>query len=141
MANSNGNAVTVTWPTAASNVTLNTNNRVTSEARSINADAVRGALRVGAAMGTSPVAGDYVDFWIAWNAIATSGSAYDTEEHAQYLGRVNLVPPEDPGEKPVAKTFDMSVSGKQSFKVIAKANQGASRSVTVETAYNEHRMG
>lgn len=136
MANSNNNNTALAW-SASSPVGLNTNNRVVSDAVSVNADAVRGAIRVLADNQGTPASGDYVDLWVAWTV---DGTGYDTDEHAQPLGRLDTFATNDPGEDPAGKTFSLAVSGKRGFKLVARANQGASRTINLSAVYNEHRM-
>lgn len=136
MPNSNNNNTVLSW-SASNTVSLNTANRVLSDAVSINANAVQGAIRVNAVNGSSPVSGDTVDLWASWSV---DGTAFDTDEHSLYLGRLDTFLTNDPGENPAAKTFDLNVSGKRSFKLIARAAQGASRAITLSAVYNEHQM-
>jgi hypothetical protein len=137
MANSNNNTTTVQW-SASSSVSLTSNTtRQASDAVSINADAVQASIRVKADNAGTPASGDTVDVWVSWSA---DGTNYDTEEHAQFLGRLDTYGTNDPGEDPAAKVFTLNVSGKQKFKLLTRGNQAASRNVTITAEYNEHRM-
>lgn len=137
MANSNNNTTTVQW-SASSTKSLNSSSRVDSDAVSINADAVQGAIQVTCDNSGTPASGDYVDLWIKWSL--DGGTTYDTDEHAMFLGRIDTVAANDPGEDPATRTFSLNVSGKRNFKLTAKANQGSTRAVTISAVYNEHRM-
>lgn len=136
MANSNNNDAAVLW-SAASTKSLNSTSRFDSDAVTIHADAVSAALQVKCDNSGTPAAGDYVDVWIKWSPNA---SEYDTDEHAQYIGRIDTVAANTPGEDPATRTFNIEVSGKQSFKLSTTANQGGTRAITVSAIYNEHRM-
>lgn len=140
MANSNTNTTDIAFSSTSTMSTpkgLNSTSRFTFDAVTIHADAVQGALTVKLDNQGTPAAGDYVDLQVAWSA---DGTNYDTDEHAQPLGRMDTVSANDPGEDPCTKTFALNVSGKQSFKVIARANQGGTRTINFSAIYNEHRM-
>ena len=136
MANTNDNDAAVQW-SASSTKSLNSTSRFDSDAVSIHVDAVQASLQVKVDNSGTPASGDYVDLWIKWSPDATE---YDTDEHAMFLGRLDTVAANDPGEDPATRTFDLNVSGKQSFKLTSKANQGGTRAITISAIYNEHRM-
>lgn len=136
MANSNNNDAAVLW-SASSTKSLNSTSRFDSDAVSINADAVTASLQVKVDNSGTPASGDYVDCWIKWSPDA---SEYDTDENAMYLFRLDTVAANDPGEDPATRTITLNISGKQSFKLVSKANQGGTRAVTISAIYNEHRM-
>lgn len=137
MANTNNNNTVVTW-SAASTKSLAVNaTRYDSDAITIHADAVGGFLQVTVDNSGTPAAGDVVDLWIKWS---TDTSAYDTDEHAMPLGRMDTVAASTPGEDPATRTYKIDVSGGRSFKLSANAPQGTSRAITLSAIYNEHRM-
>lgn len=140
MPNTNANVTNIAFGTVATTTTpksLNANTRFVFDEVPIHADAVQGSLQVRLDNSGSPASGDYVDLQIAWSA---DGTNFDTDEHAHYLPRMDTFGSSDPGEDPCAKTFTLNVSGKQKFKLIAKANQGATRAISLVAVYNEHRM-
>lgn len=137
MANSNNNDAAVTWSASSTKSLTSNTTREASDAVSINADAVQASLQVKIDNSGTPASGDTVDLWISWSPDA---SVYDTEEHAQFLGRLDTYATNDPGEDPASRTYTLNVSGKQSFKLLARGNQAASRNVTLSAIYNEHRM-
>lgn len=137
MANSNNNDAAVTWSASSTKSLTSNTTREASDAVSINADAVQASLQVKIDNSGTPASGDTVDLWISWSPDA---SVYDTEEHAQFLGRLDTYATNDPGEDPAQRTYTLDVSGKQSFKLLARGNQAASRNVTLSAIYNEHRM-
>lgn len=140
MANSNNNPTDVAFGGTSTMTTpkgLNSTSRFTFDAITINADAVSASLHVKLDNQGTPASGDYVDLQVAYSA---DGTNYDTDEHALYLPRMDTYGSNDPGEDPCEKTFTLNVSGKQKLKVIAKANQGGTRTVNFSAVYNEHRM-
>lgn len=137
MANTNDNDSALQWSASSTKSLTSNTTREASDAKTIHADAVSASLQVKADNSGTPASGDTVDLWIAWSPDASS---YDTEEHAQYLGRLDTYGSNDPGEDPALKSYTLRVSGKQSFKLLARGNQAASRNVTLSAIYNEHRM-
>lgn len=140
MANSNTNTTDVAFGGTSSMSTpkaLNSTSRFTSDAVTIHADAVSASLQVLLDNQGTPASGDYVDLQVAFSA---DGTNYDTDEHAVYLPRMDTFGSNDPGEDPCRRTFWLDVSGKQKFKLIAKANQGGTRTINLSALYNEHRM-
>ncbi len=137
MANSNNNVTNLAW-SSASPKALNTTSRVDSDVVTISADAVSASLAVTCDNQGTPASGDYVDLWIKWSV--DGGTTYATDEHAQYLGRIDTYGSNDPGEDPATRVYTLMVSGKQKFKLEAKANQGSSRTINLSAVYNEHRM-
>jgi len=137
MANTNNNDAALTWSSSGTVSLTSNTTRVASDAVSVHVDAVQASLRVLVDNAGTPASGDTIDLWIAWSPDA---SAFDTEEHAQFLGKLDTYATNDPGEDPAAKTFTLNVSGKQSFKLLARGNQAASRNITLSAIYNEHRM-
>ena len=137
MANSNDNDSALQWSASSSTSLTSNTARVASDAKTIHADAVGASLRVLCDNAGTPASGDTIDLWIAWSP---DGTNYDTDEHAMFLGRLDTFGTNDPGEDPAAKTFFLAVSGFQSFRLLARGNQSASRNITLSAIYNEHRM-
>lgn len=140
MANTNVNETPIAFSSVDSMATpkaLNSTSRFTSDAVTIHADAVSASLQVLLDNQGTPASGDYVDLQVAWTA---DGTNYDSDEHALYLPRMDTFGTNDPGEDPCRRTFWLDVSGKQKFKLIAKANQGGTRTINLSALYNEHRM-
>ena len=137
MANSNNNTTTVQW-SASGSVSLTSNTtRVASDAVTVHADAVEGAIQVKADNAGTPASGDTIDLWVVWSV---DGTNYDTEEHAQFLGRLDTYGTNDPGEDPASRTYSLNVNAKQKFKLLSRGNQAASRNQTITATYNEQRM-
>lgn len=136
MPNSNNNAVTLQWGGSGTR-SLNTTARFESDDRAIHADAVQASLQVKCDNSGTPASGDFVDLWIKWSG---DGTEFDTDEHAMPLGRIDTFGSNDPGEDPATQTYTLNVSGKLEFRLVARANQGGTRAITISAIYNEHRM-
>lgn len=135
------NEVGITWSSAAS-ISLNTNNRQDSDAVALNVEDWDGALQISADNSGTPASGDTVDVYVKWTTgdlLGDTGDDYDTDEHAQFLCRLDTYATNTPGEDPVRKTVPLAVSGKKGLKVSAVANQGATRSVTLRARLVTHR--
>lgn len=127
-----GGTSTVTTPKA-----LNSTSRFVFDAITIHADAVAASLEVYLDNQGTPASGDWVDCQVAYSA---DGSNYETDEHAQTLRRGNTYGTDDPGEDPCRIVIPLNLAGNQSLKLIARANQGGTRTINLTARYNEHRM-
>ena len=136
MANSNANTTIVQWSASGSR-SLNSSARVDSDEITIHADAVQASLQVTANNSGTPAAGDVVNLWVKWSA---DGTTFDSDEHAMYLGQLDTVAANTPGEDPATRTFTLPVSARQRLRLSVVAPQGGSRAITVSAACNEHRM-
>lgn len=139
MANTNDNDAAILFggtSTVSSPKSLNSTSRFTFDAVTVHVDAVAASLTIKLDNQGTPASGDWVDLQIAWSADASN---YDTDEHAAYLPRMDTYGSNDPGEDPCTRTFTLNVAGKQSFKLIARANQGGTRAITLVGVYNELR--
>lgn len=117
---------------------LNSTSRFVFDAYSINADTVSIGLQVTLDNQGTPASGDWVDLQVAFST--DNGATYDTDEHARYLPRMDTFGSNDPGEDPCTRTFDIPASGKTHFKLIARANQGGTRTINLVGRVTEHRM-
>jgi len=133
-------ATAILWSSSAS-VSLNSTSAVASDAFTFNAEDWEADLQVSADNSGTPASGDYVDVWVAYTSgdlLGDTGDDFDTTEHAEYLGRVDTVAANTPGEDPARRTFPLR-TGSKGFKVISKANQGATRAVTFRAMVSTHR--
>lgn len=117
---------------------LNSTSRFVFDAYAISADTVSLGLQVNLDNQGTPASGDYVDLQVAFSV--DGGTTYDTDEHARYLPRMDTFASNDPGEDPCTRTFDVMASGKTHFKLIAKANQGGTRTINLVGRVTEHKM-
>lgn len=135
------NEAQITW-SAASSVTLNSNNRVDADAVTLNIEDWDGSVQLSADNTGSASSGDVVDVYVKWSngdVLGDSGDDYDTDEHAEFLCRLDTYATNTPGEDPVRKTVPLWVSGKKGFKLSVVAAQGASRSITFRARIVTHR--
>lgn len=126
----------VTWPTAASSITLSASTRSDSEAMTLDATDVNGSIQVKADNQGTPASGDYVDVWIKWSQ---DGTTYDTDEHAEKLGRLNTYGTDDPGEDPAVRTFEINPGKAKYYKLSVAAPQAASRNVVISAIEQTQR--
>lgn len=131
----------VLW-SSASSVSLSTNSRVDSDAISLNIEDWDGALQVSADNSGTPASGDIVDVYAKWttgDVLGDSSDDYDTDEHAEFICRLDTFSTNTPGEDPARKTISLDLSGKKGLKVSAVAAQGASRAITFRARLVTHR--
>ncbi len=130
----------ITWASANS-ITLNTNSAQTSDAFLFNAETWEADVQVSADNTGTAASGDYVDVWIAYttgDVLGDGGDDYDTTEHAEFACRLDTFGSNTPGEDPARKTVGIR-TGAKGIKVIAQANQGATRSITFRAMICEHK--
>lgn len=126
------NEAQITW-SSASSVSLSTNSRVDSDAVSNNAGDLNGSISISADNSGTPASGDVVDVYIKWTSgdvLGDSGDDYDTDEHAQFLCRLDTYATNTPGEDPARATVPLTLAGKKGFKLSVVAAQGATRAIT-----------
>lgn len=131
----------VTW-SAASSITLNAATRQDSDVVTLNAECYEAALTISADNAGTPAAGDVLDVYLKFTTgdiLGDSGDDYDTDEHSLYLGRLDTVVANTPGEDPARRTFQIPTVP-QKFKVSVTAPQGASRNIVVRARIEEHRI-
>lgn len=131
----------ILWSTASS-VSLSTNSRVDSDALGLNIEDWDGSVQLSADNSGTPASGDTVDVYVKWSngdVLGDSGDDYDTDEHAQFVCRLDTFATNTPGEDPARATVPLKVSGKKAMKLSVVANQGASRAVTFRARLVTHR--
>lgn len=128
------NETGITW-SAASSVTLSSSTRVDSDAFDFDATDVAAAITISADNAGTPASGDILDVYVLWTTgdiLGDSGDDFDTSEHAEYLGRLDTVAANTPGEDPARRTFSLNhMIGASGFKVSVTAPQAASRNIVV----------
>lgn len=135
------NETQITFSASAS-VSLGTNNRVDSDAVTLNVDDWDGSIQLSADNTGTPASGDTVDVYVKWSngdVLGDSGDDFDTDEHAQPVCRLDTYSVNTPGEDPARATIPLSISGKKAFKLSVVANQGATRAVTFRARFVSHR--
>ena len=131
----------ILWSTASS-VSLSTNSRVDSDALGLNIEDWDGSVQLSADNSGTPASGDTVDVYVKWSngdVLGDSGDDYDTDDHAQFVCRLDTFTTNTPGEDPARATVPLKVSGKKGMKLSVVANQGASRAVTFRARLVTHR--
>ncbi len=131
----------ILWSTASS-ISLNSTSRFDSDAITFDVEDWDAALQVSADNSGTPASGDVVDVYVKWttgDALADSGDDYDTDEHAEFICRLDTFSTNTPGEDPVRKTVPLNVSGKKGMKVSAVAATGGTRAVTFRARLVTHR--
>ena len=135
------NEAQITW-SAAEYVSLSTASRVDSDAVALNVGDLHGSISLSADNASSPASGDTVDVYIKWtngDLLGDTGNDYDTDEHAQFLCRLDTYTTNTPGEDPARTTVPLVLAGKTGFKLSVVAAQGASRAIAFRARLNAHR--
>lgn len=137
------NQAYVVW-SSANTKTLNSNGQVaTSDAFAFNDADVSAQLTLYASTASTPATGDYVDFYVLWTTGDGTGGGgadnFDSQEHAQFLYRLNNYASDTPGEQPAQRTVQIPVAAK-GFKIqaIASANAGT-RNQTIAVRVSTQR--
>jgi hypothetical protein len=124
----------ITWSASAS-TTLSSSTRVDSDTFTFDATDIAAAVTITADNAGTPASGDIVDIYIKWSTgdvLGDTGDDFDTSEHAEYLGRLDTVAANTPGEDPARRTFSLNhMIGAKAFKLSVEAPQAASRNVVV----------
>ena len=131
----------VLWA-AASSVTVSANTIQWSDAMTLHVEDWDGAVTVSADNAGTPASGDLCDVYAAWSAgdvLGDSGDDFDTDEHAEFLGRIDTFASNTPGEDPARKTFTLGVSGKVALKIGVLCPQASSRNIVVRARLATHR--
>jgi hypothetical protein len=134
-------STTITWSSLAT-TTCTGNTVVASDAFTFNVEDWEATLVVAADNQGTPAAGDTVDLWVSWTAgdvLGDSGDDFTTDEHSEFLGRLDTVAANTPGEDPVRAAFHLP-TGAVGFKLLARANQGATRNVVLRAMISTHRV-
>jgi hypothetical protein len=83
----------VTWPTAATTGSVTANSNLTSEVMTLDASCVAAQIQLKADNAGTPVAGDYINFYVLQSSgdpdAAETTDEYDTVGHAIFLARVD----------------------------------------------------
>jgi hypothetical protein len=126
----------VTW-SGSNSVTINSTAVARSDTVLINAEDWDASLQVTADNQGTPASGDTCEVYIEWSS--DGGTTWDTYEYSTFLGVLNTYPNDTPGEDPARRTFNLPVSGKSAFRVVAYCAQAGSRNVVVSARLNTHR--
>lgn len=126
---------------AASSITVSSNSAANSDAITWDATTVMAGIVVSADNSGTPSSGDTVDLWWAsstGDVLGDSGNDYETTEHATYLGRLDTVAANTPGEDPVRKYFDLPVAA-TAGRLIYQCAAAATRNIVIRARITEVR--
>ena len=84
----------------------------------------------------APSAGDTAVFRVRWST--DGGTTYDTAEHAQYIGTLDTVAANTPGEDPARRTFNIGRCGGK-LKIACICAQAATHAITISAKIEEQR--
>lgn len=135
------NEAQVQWSASASK-TVNANTIQWSDAISLNIEDWDGSLQISADNAGTPASGDICDVLVGWSngdILGDSGDDFDTDEHAERIGRLDTYATNDPGEDPARRTFDIKCSGKKALRVGVICPQATSRNIVVRARLVTHR--
>ena len=131
----------ILWASASS-TTLNTASRVDSDAVVLNVEDWDASLSISADNAGTPASGDTVDVYVKWSngdLLGDTGNDYDTDEHAQFVCRLDTYSANTPGEDPARRTVPLNLSGHTALKLSVVAPQGATRNIVLRARLNTHR--
>lgn len=132
----------VTWA-AASSLTISSNTSYNaSDAITFNVEDWDAAVQVSADNAGTPASGDVVNVYISYTAgdvLGDTGSDYDTDEHATFLGTLDTYATNVPGEDPARRTFPLPTTAALGFKLLAQAPQAATRNIVLRARLVTHR--
>lgn len=139
---SSRNQSQITWSSGSTSVTLSSNNtRSTSDAFSFNAEDWDADIHLYADNAGTPASGDTVDFYIHYSTgdlNADASDDYATNEHAEFLCRLDTYATNTPGEDPASKVIPIrTTSGK--FKISCEGPQVASRNIACRARVETRR--
>lgn len=126
---------------SASSITVSSNSAATSDAVTWDATTVDAGIMVSADNAGTPSSGDTVDVWWAsttGDVLGDTGSDYETNEHATYLGRLDTVAANTPGEDPARKWFPLPVAA-TGGRLVYQCAQAASRNIVLRARITEIR--
>ena len=135
------NETQVTW-SSASSVTVSSSTVVSSDAIRCSDVCSSDLVHVAHVNAVTPASGDVCDVYVAWSngdILGDSGDDFDTAEHAEFVGRLDTVSANTPGEDPARRTWSIGVSGKKALKVLVSCPQAASRNIVVRARLVTHR--
>lgn len=139
---SSRNQQQVTWSSGSTSVTLSSNNtRSTSDAMTLSVEDWDGDLHLYADNSGTPASGDTVDFYIHYSTgdlNADASDDYATNEHAEFLCKLDTYASNTPGEDPASKIIPIRCTAGK-FKISCEGPQVASRNIVCRARLETHR--
>ena len=130
----------VQW-SASDSVSLNSASRFDSDAYALNVEDWDAELVLSVDNSGTPASGDYVDVYIKYttgDVLGDSGDDFPTDEHAEFLCRLDTYATNTPGEDPARKAVPIRTAA-HAFKLSAVAPQGGTRAITLRARVETHR--
>lgn len=131
----------VLWASASSK-TVSVNTIQWSDAITLNVEDWDGSVQVNADNAGTPASGDTCDVYVGWSTgdiLGDTGNDYDSDEHSEYVGRLDTYAANTPGEDPARQTWPLSVSGKSAMRIGVICAQAATRNIVVRARLVTHR--
>lgn len=131
----------VQW-SAADSKTVSSATMQWSDAITLNVEDYDGSVQVDANNAGTPASGDTCDVYVSWSngdVLGDSSDDFDTDEHAEFIGRLDTVAANTPGEDPARRTWSIDVSGKKALKIGVTCAQAATRNIVVRARLVTHR--
>lgn len=131
----------IQW-SAADSKTVSANTIQWSDALTLNAEDWAGTLQVSADNAGTPASGDTCDVYLARSVgdiLGDSGNDFDTDEHAEYLMRLDTYATNTPGEDPARKSVPIEIAGCTAIKIGVLCAQAATRNIVVRARIETHR--
>lgn len=135
------NTQQVQWA-AADSKTVSVNTMQWTDVITLNAEDWDGSLTVSADNAGTAAAGDTCDVYVGWSngdVLGDTGNDFDTDEHAEFVGRLDTYATNTPGEDPARRTWQIPVSGKVAMRVGVICAQAATRNIVVRARLTTHR--
>lgn len=135
------NEVQITWAAAASK-TVSTATINWSDAVTLNIEDWEASIQVNADNAGTPASGDTADVYVGWtngDVLGDSGNDHDSDEHSEFVGRLDTYGANTPGEDPARRTWTIAVSGKTALRIGVVCAQAATRNMVVRARLNTHR--
>lgn len=137
---SSRNSAQITWSSADS-ISLSNSSRQDSDAFAFNVEDWEAELVLSADNSTTPASGDYVDVYIKYtvgDVLGDSSDDFPTNEHAEFLCRLDTWDTNIPGEDPARKAIPIR-TGAHGFKLSVVAPNGGTHAITFRARIETHR--
>jgi hypothetical protein len=124
--------IAVTWSSGSASTTVSSATPVTSDVIGLTAGDRSYILMVSADNAGTPASGDICRVYLArttGDILGDSGDDYDTTEHAEYVGQLDTVAANTPGEDPARKSWAVDLAGAKGARVIVECPQAATRNI------------
>ena len=139
---SSRNETQVTWDSGSTSKSMTASaTRYTSDAMTFDVEDWDADIHLYADNAGTPASGDTVDFYIHYSTgdlNADAADDYATNEHAEFLKRLDTYATNTPGEDPASAIIPIrTTAGK--FKISAEGAQAGTRNITVRARVVTHR--